>query len=171
MSFVVQRVPARSLAWVVGLMVFVTACGSSAETPSTSAQIVAPSNVAPDPVDVPARSFQESSFAIRGEGGAATVGQPATYRVFIEARGGFHLNADYPTSLTLSAPASISLALANISKEQATSFAETSAVFPVTFTANAAGTSEIRVVVDFAVCTEQNCQPESRTLLLPVTAS
>lgn len=160
---------------VCGIAVYLLGCGSGADNNVASATnpVTAAPNLAPaaDPANAPARSFEEPSFSIRAESTPTTQGQLATYQVHIEARGAFHLNADYPTSLTLTAPAQVSLRSSSLQKSDATSFAETTAVFPVAFTLEAPGPAEIRAVVDFAVCTEQNCQPESRTLLIPVTAS
>lgn len=92
-----------------------------------------------------------------------SAGQPASVRVVLEARGGYHVNEDYPLRVDLQAPPGVKLDKATLAKADAAEFGEERARFDVGFSAEA-GEHELLATVDFAVCTKETCVPDRRTL-------
>ena len=92
-----------------------------------------------------------------------TAGTPAKLKLVLEARGGYHVNQDYPIHIDLKAPAGVKLDKASLGKADAAEFGEPAAKFEVPFTAQA-GAHEVTADVDFAVCTPETCMPDQRKL-------
>jgi len=138
----------------------------AAEAPSAP-PAVAPAPAAPAPA-VKKPVFEEPTFrlALTGEP-TYTAGQPGKLKLLLDARGGYHVNQDYPIRIDLKGPGAVSFAKASLTRPDAASFGETSAAFDVGFTGQA-GTHEIVADVDFAVCTAETCVPDQRTLALSV---
>lgn len=85
----------------------------------------------------------------------------------LEARGGYHINQEFPFNAALSSD-SLELPKASLAKDDAREFGETQARFPV-ITEVPAGEHEIVANVRFAVCTDETCVPDKRKLALRVT--
>jgi hypothetical protein len=112
--------------------------------------------------------FEEATFklALSGEP-SYTAGQPGTLKLVLDARGGYHVNQEYPIRIDLKAPAAVKLAKASLARPDAKAFTDVQAAFETGFTAEA-GTHEIIADVDFAVCTPETCVPDQRTLALRI---
>jgi hypothetical protein len=138
---------------------------SKSEAPTPAPVEPAPS-AAPAPAAAPAPtpSIEDKTFklALVSEP-AYTAGAPAKLKLVLEARGGYHVNQDYPIKIDLKAPAAVKLAKASLGKADAAEFGEPAAKFDVPFTAES-GAHQLTADVDFAVCTPETCMPDQRTL-------
>lgn len=94
-------------------------------------------------------------------------GQAASLRLVLQAKGGYHVNQDYPIRVDLKAPAGLKLAKSSLGKPDAAAFGEQSASFDVGFSADK-GAQYVSATVDFAVCTADTCVPDQRTVATAV---
>jgi hypothetical protein len=159
---------------LTGLCVALGACGgkepapAAAPEPAAPAPKPAPKAEAPKPAEPAAPAgdnVDDAAFevrAVRSEEYAA--GKVETFSVEIVPKGHWHLNQDFPTEIHVSAGDDVSFPKAALSKADAAEFGEEKARFDVPFTAKAAGSHDVSCKLSFAVCTEENCVPEERTL-------
>jgi hypothetical protein len=82
----------------------------------------------------------------------------------IQPKKGWHLNKEYPTKLSVTPPAGVTLKKAEQVLADATSWTEQSGVFNISFNATAAGSKAFAGKLKFAVCTETTCDPKKETL-------
>jgi hypothetical protein len=92
-------------------------------------------------------------------------GKEGAVELKLEARGGYHVNQDYPIRVDLKAPGDVKLDKTTLGKPDAAQFSEASARFSLPFSATA-GAHELTATVDFAVCTKETCLPDQRTVAL-----
>ena len=114
---------------------------------------------------------EDPTFELRATlHGPYTAGQDGAFSIELTPRGGYHVNEDYPTSIRPCAPSAVTLPSAELGNSDAQERSAERARFDVHFTAAEAGEHRVSAVVDFAVCSDENCMPETRTLavLLPV---
>ena len=90
---------------------------------------------------------------------AAAVGKVGAAQVRVVPAEGYHTNKEFPTKLTVTAPAAVTVARATQSAADAKAFSPDRLEFEVGFTATAAGAHEILGDLRFAVCTPQTCIP------------
>lgn len=147
-----------------------TACGNS-EAPSApeappAAPLAAPAAAAA-PVAAPGPSVADPTFDLRLVGGeSARIGEGAPLRIELTAKGGYHVNQEYPIRVNFTAPSGVVLSKSQFQRPDAAEFGESSARFETVATSVTAGTHRITADVDFAVCSDQNCIPDRRTLAL-----
>jgi len=141
--------------------------GEAATPPAPPAIAAAPLEKAPEaPKGPPPASIQETTFGLALEADPAyTEGKESKFRIVLTAKGGYHVNQDYPIRVDLSGPESLRLDKRSLGKPDAAAFGEEAARFEVPFSAQK-GTHEVSAVVDFAVCTKETCVPDQRTLAL-----
>lgn len=175
---------------VIGLIALMIGCGSSeaeqgAESPEPTGSGGSPARggaVAAPVVDgcAPAAAAsarevaEDPSFELRASAtGSYAQGQEGRFEVALTPRGEYHVNDQYPMTITLAGPGAVTFPSAEITREQATEYGEPRARFQVPFTATAAGEHRVTAQVDFAVCTPESCMPDCRTLalVLPVQAA
>ena len=92
------------------------------------------------------------------------MGAAATAKVVLTPTGGYKVNKEFPTALTVVTPAGVELAKAKQVPADATKFADDGAVFDVAFTAREAGDKRFEATFKFAVCTAESCDPKSEKL-------
>jgi len=139
---------------------------SRGEPPAPSVAPPAPVAQAAKVVEPPKPSIDDTTFRL------ALVGVPeyaadkeSALELTLEARGGYHVNQDYPIRVDVKAPAGVKLAKASLGKPDAATFNEQQASFKLPFSASA-GAHDLTAVVDFAVCTKETCVPDQRTVAL-----
>ncbi|MCB9591338.1 MAG: hypothetical protein H6719_01290 [Sandaracinaceae bacterium] len=169
--------------WMVALSLTLAACGgdedpapSGGETAANPEPVVEAPEEPAEPeactVDGEAQpAAEDPSFELRATAtGPYTTGERGTFGIQLTPRGEFHVNQDFPMSVRPCAGEGVTLANAELGNEDAAERTERGARFDVPFTPTAAGEHRVSAVVDFAVCTPENCMPEQRTiaLLLPV---
>lgn len=111
----------------------------------------------------------DGNFAITAAAtGTLAVGAPSTAEVTLEGRNGYHVNQEYPIQLTIRPPEGVEVAKTTLAREDATTFEEARAVFPIGFTPRAAGHHELGGELSFSVCNPQNCLMERRPVHVAV---
>ena len=173
--------------WMLALALCFVACGGEEEAPAADEEPVAEAEPAEDeaPPEEPAEPeactvdaeaaavAEDPSFELRASAaGPYAPGEEGTFNIELTPRGVYHVNQDFPMTVRPCAPEGVALASAEMGPEDAAERSEERARYAVPFTAENAGEHRVSAIVDFAVCTPENCMPERRTiaLLLPVEA-
>jgi len=144
---------------VVGLM---AGCSKSEVA---SAPTPAPVVQAPKTAEAPKPTVEDSGFKLSLVAPGYNGSKEGKVELTLEARGGYHVNQDYPIRVDFKAPADVKLDKTSLGKAEATQFSEQSARFDVPFAATA-GAHDVVATVDFAVCTKETCLPDQRTVAL-----
>jgi hypothetical protein len=119
--------------------------------------------------EAPSSESADANFAITAAPqGSFTVGGEGRAEVTLEGRNGYHVNEEYPIQLTLRPPAGVEVAKTTLAREDASTFEEARAVFPVTLTPRQAGRHEVAGELSFSVCNPQNCLMERRPVSFAV---
>lgn len=95
-------------------------------------------------------------------------GEKATTTVHIEGTGKYHINQEYPTKLTITAPAGVKVEKATQTKADAKKFAEGGADFAVDFTASETGKKAFTGELKFAWCASTDCNPATEKVAFEV---
>jgi Disulphide bond corrector protein DsbC len=151
-----------------GLCVLAVAACSKSEPKPAPAAPAAPAPVA-EPKSAPQPSIEDNTFklALVSEP-EYSAGAPARLSLLLEAKGGYHVNQDYPIRVDLKAPAGVKLQKPSLGKPDAAEFGEHKARFEVPFSAEK-GSHQLSADVDFAVCTPETCVPDQRTLAVSLS--
>src|SRR5262245_24676665 len=99
---------------------------------------------------------------------SAKANEKASVKVHLEGTGGFHVNTEYPTKLTINAPSGVTLEKGTQTKADAVKFGKDGADFAVNFTATEAGKKSFTGTFKFATCTDENCAPQTAQLAFDV---
>jgi len=149
------------------LLLVLGAC-SRTEAPEKSSAPAAPPALV-KPVEAAKPAIEDTTFKLALSGQPEySAGQNATVQLTLEARGGYHVNQEYPIRVDLKAAPGVKLAKASLERADAAQFGEQSARFELPFSAEA-GSHELTALVDFAVCTKETCMPDQRTVALALT--
>lgn len=84
--------------------------------------------------------------------------------IVITPAAGWKMNHEFPTKITVEAPADVKVTKAEQKKDDAASFTDKGASFEVPFTATAAGDKSFEAKLKFAVCTDATCDPKKEEL-------
>ena len=168
----------------ISLVFVACACGPSAASKDTpppdpgavaapAAQPPKPAEPAPaaQPAAPPSERVDDPTFELAAKpAGPYAPGKLASFAVSLKPRGEYHINQDFPMSVTLEPSAGLEFPKPRLGKPEAAEFGEKLARFDVPFTPKAAGAHKVEAKVKFAVCTPENCVPDERTLavVLPV---
>lgn len=136
-----------------------------AAAPAAPAAVPKPGSAAPtDRVDDP--TFELAA----APAGPYAAGKLGSFAVTLKPRGGYHVNQDFPMTISVQSNAGVEFPKEKLGKPEAAQFGEQLARFDVPFTPKAAGAHKVEAHVRFAVCTPENCIPDERTLavVLPV---
>lgn len=95
---------------------------------------------------------------------SSAVGAAATAKVVLKPTGGYHVNKEFPTALTVAPPAGVELKKAKQVPADAARFDDNGAEFAIDFTAKDAGDKKFEATFKFAVCTAESCDPKSEKL-------
>ncbi|MFI5306170.1 MAG: hypothetical protein ACHQ53_02395 [Polyangiales bacterium] len=158
------------------------ACGGGGGTPSAAAPEPAPAPAATQPpkaaptpapaaAAAPSDRVDDPSFELAAlPAGPYAAGKLGSFAVSLKPRGVYHVNQEYPMSVSVHGDDGVSFPKADLAKSDAAAFGEKAARFEVPFTAAKAGDHKVEAKVRFAVCTPENCVPDERTLalMLPV---
>jgi len=166
-----MRQGASAACLVLGLAL--ASCGDDSERPPTSpATDPGPAEQpAVEPPAEPTEVVREAAFELRASSsGPYRVGEVGQFAVTLTPRGVWHVNQEFPTTVEVTPPAAIVVPKPALEREDAAELTEQRARFDVSFTPAAAGQHRVTAEVSFAVCTEENCIPDQRTLAvsLPV---
>ena len=93
-------------------------------------------------------------------------GKPGELEIALESRGEWHVNEEYPIRVDLQAAPGVALPKAELVKEDAKEFGLEKVRFLAAVEPEATGEHEVTCDVSFALCTEENCILEKRTLAM-----
>ena len=153
------------------LALALVACG--AETKPAGPDAKTPEKATPPPGDVaklPVKADPqikvregadpgEDRYVMKIDVVEAAVGREGSFNVTVTPKAPWHMNLDFPTSLAITAPDGVTLAKAELRKDDATKLDENSAAFAVKFTPAAAGEKDLSGKFKFAVCQDEACSP------------
>jgi len=151
------------------LALALAACG--AETKPAAADAKNPEkaappagNVAAAPAPGPVKVREgadpgDDRYALKIDVVEAAVGREGSFNVTVTPKAPWHMNLDFPTSLAITAPDGVTLAKAELRKDDAVTLDENSAAFAVKFTPAAAGEKDLSGKFKFAVCQDEACSP------------
>jgi hypothetical protein len=160
----------------VALAVLSCACGAKPESQAEPnvAEVAAPSQVAAPPEQPeapPSDRVEDPTFELMAKpAGPYKPGELGSFAVSLTPRGEYHINQDFPMTVSVEPSAALDFPKAKLGKPEAAEYGENLARFDVPFTAKTAGSHTTLAKVRFAVCTPENCVPDERTLavVLPV---
>ncbi len=95
-------------------------------------------------------------------------GEIGSFEIQLATSGEWHLNENFPTSVTIHEVDGIAFPSSSLSKDDAAEFGEEEARFDVPFTPEAGEQRLVQVDVGFAVCNPQSCMPQRETLFVPI---
>lgn len=95
-----------------------------------------------------------------------SAGKPGELEIALEGRGEWHVNQEYPIRVDLKAPEGVAIPKAELVKDDAKEFGEEKVTFLAAVEPSAAGKHEVTCDVSFAMCTEENCILEKRTVAM-----
>lgn len=93
-------------------------------------------------------------------------GKAGELEIALESRGEWHVNQEYPIRVDLKAAPGVTLPKAELVKDDAKEFGEEKVRFLAAIEPASAGEHEVTCDVSFALCTEENCILEKRTLAM-----
>ncbi len=102
----------------------------------------------------------DASYALKFEAPPAKKGQHAVVKLHITPGAGFHMNKDFPTSLTLTPPADVTVEKAKLTGADAKKMDEHEEEFDIGVTPAAAGKKVVTGELRFAVCSANSCDPK-----------
>ncbi len=150
---------------IVGLLTL--ACGSEANAPSRPSVEPTAEPTPASPAEARARWVDTGFELDSSTPGALAADQEGHFDIRLAATGIYHVNQDYPISVQITAPDGVTLPRATLARPDAAEFSERVARFEVPIVAPA-GHHDLRAVVDFAVCTDEGCMPDTRTLAIGI---
>lgn len=112
-------------------------------------------------------AFADSSYELKIDAPKAKKAQKGVAKIHITPGAGFHVNKDYPTSVSI-VPAGCTVEKPKQTAADAVSLTEKSADFDVSFTCNAAGKQTFTGEMKFAVCSANSCDPKKEKLSFTV---
>lgn len=105
-----------------------------------------------------------ASYALKIDAPPAKKGQRAVARIKITPGLGYHINKEYPTKLSLHAPAGVTIDKPQLAAKDAAKWEEKGGEFDVSYTAAHAGKQRVTGELKFAVCSASSCNPQSSTV-------
>lgn len=94
------------------------------------------------------------------------VGKAGELEIALQSRGEWHVNQEYPIRVDLKAAPGVKLPKAELVRDDAKEFGEEKVRFLAAVEPASAGEHEVTCDVSFALCTEENCILEKRTLAM-----
>ncbi len=93
-------------------------------------------------------------------------GKPGELEIALESRGEWHVNQEYPIRVDIKAASGVAIPKAELVNDDAKEFGEDKVRFLAPIEPSAAGKHEVTCDVSFAMCTEENCILEKRTVAM-----
>jgi hypothetical protein len=115
-----------------------------------------------------ARARADALYEVTKTEPKVAVGGTGTASVTIKAKGGWHVNAEAPITVALTAPAGLSVAKAKLGRGDLAASTVDSARFDIPVSATEAGKKSIGAEARFVICQESACKPVKETLTLAV---
>lgn len=116
-------------------------------------------------------SKQDDRYTLTYDAGAAKAGAAGSGAVTVTPKGVWHLNREFPTSLSLSPSDGVNVPKAKLKLADAKRFDEHKGLeFSFPYEAKAAGKHKIDVKLKFAICIETSCSPVTETFAIDIDA-
>jgi hypothetical protein len=116
----------------------------------------------------PSAIAAESLYEIAKTEPKVAVGATATATLTIKAKGGWHMNAEAPITVALTAPAGVTLQKAKLTRADLAASSVDSARFDIPVAAKETGKQTIAAEARFVICQDQACKPVKETLAFAV---
>lgn len=116
-------------------------------------------------------AWADDTYEVRKTDVETTVGSQAKAQVTITAKKGWHLNAEAPLTLKLSAAEGVKLDKAKLARADLAQSDDNTARFDVALTATQPGTESVDAEAGFVLCQESACRPVKEKVSIAVTAS
>jgi hypothetical protein len=113
-------------------------------------------------------SASDSLYEIKKTEPKVAVGATGTASLTITAKGGWHVNAEAPITVALTAPSGVTVQKAKLTRADLAQSTQESARFDIPISATEAGKKTINAEARFVLCQEQACKPVKETLALAV---
>lgn len=125
-----------------------------------------PTAQAPAPSDAPVAAAEADPEAPRFEvhveaPSKAPAGKEALAKVHVEPHKPWHMNTEFPVALRMKAPNGVTVEVLKQRKDDAERFDDDGLVFALPFTPTTDGRKTFAGEVDFAVCGDAACAPET----------
>ena len=121
---------------------------------------------------LPAVGFaDDAAYKLSVEAPPAKKGQKSHAKVKITPGAGYHMNKEYPTSLTLSGvPLGVTVEKPKQTAKDAAKWEEQGGEFDVAYTASEPGKKTIMGELKFAVCSTNTCDPKKSPISFEIDA-
>jgi len=110
----------------------------------------------------------QTFYEIKKSEPKVAAGGKAQASVTIATKNGWHVNAEAPITIALTAPAGISVPKPKLSRGDLAASSAESARFDIPFEASEAGQKAITCEAKFVICQESACKPVKETLALNI---
>lgn len=110
----------------------------------------------------------DPSFVLKVDVPPTHHGEKSVVRVHLTPGAGYHMNKEFPTSLSMIPADGVSVEKPKQTAKDATRMVEEGADFDVTLTAAAAGKKVLTGDLKFAVCSATSCDPKKEKLSFTV---
>ena len=131
--------------------------------------VLALPGVEPQPAAAAASTQAAANYELKAAGPSTlALGGAGTVKVEIKPTGGWHMNLDFPTSLSLTAADGLSVAKGKLKKGSAKRLDESGLVFEVPVTAASAGSHTLEGTLKFALCRDEACAPVKEAIKVKV---
>ena len=162
--------------WLVFWALAVGGCESKAPTPKAhdhhayAGHHAAPAEPAAKPDEPAGPRLETGSFLLEVASVQPkyNVGKAGEVEIELEGRGEWHVNQDYPIRVDLKAGPGVGLQQKELVKDDAKEFNEDKVRFVAALEPTEAGDYEVSCDVSFAMCTDENCILEKRTVAMQV---
>src|SRR5215468_1587319 len=108
----------------------------------------------------------DSLYEIKKTEPKVAVGATATASLTITAKAGWHVNAEAPITVALTAPAGVTLPKPKLTRADLAQSTQESARFDIPVSATEVGKKMINAEARFVLCQQQACKPVKETLAL-----
>jgi hypothetical protein len=138
--------------------------GQSPPAQPPAASDEASPSAAPPPA-APGSSVVTDSYVLEARAADRhAAGELGQVTIELTGKGEWHVNQEFPTRVEMSAGPGLKLPKTSLTKGDASEFAEERARFDVPFTADTPGEHQVVANVAFAICTEETCIPQRKTV-------
>lgn len=162
---------------ILALLVALAGCERGAPSPKAAEHdhskhqhdTVAGETAAKEKAEGPAGPRVETGsflLAVAPSEGGYRIGKAGEVEIALEGRGDWHVNQEYPIRVDLKAPPGVALVKSELVRGDAKEFGEEKVRFLAGVEPSAAGEHEVTCEVSFAMCTEENCILEKRTVAM-----
>ncbi len=149
------------LAFTSGLLFVVATSTAACDAPSRTDAKASPRAAKAEAKADPAQD-DGPRFDVRVEAPSkAAPGKESLAKVHVEPRSPWHMNTEFPVALRVEAPNGVELVEAKQRKDDAERFDDDGLVFALPFTPTTKGPMRLTGEVDFAVCGDAACAPET----------